>query len=111
MQIALNEYVRATFDASGIARATIGPQIYGTKWLVDRINVTSTSVLSSQCRVYLNAEVDTALFTGTYSGNQDSDDSDFTMDTLDKLIFVWSGGTVGAVATAIVTGKIETGRQ
>lgn len=105
--IPLNVSVSATFGANGQARASIGPTVYGTDWIVKRMVTTTSSTLESQQNVYFNVESASSLIDGTYSGNSDTDDTEIPLHTLDKLVFVWTNGTPGAVATAILSGDIQ----
>jgi len=93
-----------TFDATGTARVTVGPTVYGESWRVRRMTVTSDSALDSDARVYLNSEIDSRLVAGTWSGNRDFNETDLTLQTLDRLIVVWVGGTIGAHASFLVQG-------
>lgn len=68
------------------------------------MTVTSDSALDSDARVYLNAEIDSRLVAGSWSGNRDFNETDLTLQTLDKLIVVWVGGTPNANASFLVQG-------
>jgi len=96
-----------TFDSTGTARITIGPTIYGERWRVRRMTVTSTSDTDSDARVYLNAEIDSRLIAGTWSGNRDFNETDITLQTLDRFIVVWEGGSPGASASFLLQGIAE----
>jgi hypothetical protein len=95
------------FDSTGTARITIGPTVYGERWRVRRMTVTSTSDTDSDARVYLNAEIDSRLVAGTWSGNRDFNETDITLQTLDQFIVVWVDGTPGASASFLVQGVAE----
>lgn len=95
------------FDSSGTARITIGPSVYGETWRVRRMTVTSDSAADSDARVYLNAEIDSRLVAGTWSGNRDFNETDITMQTLDRFICVWTGGTPGARASLLLQGVVD----
>lgn len=97
----------ATFDASGIARLRIGPQVFGESWRIRRMVVSTTSVNDTDVRVYLNAEMDSRLIAGSFSGDRDFNETDVTLQTLDQLIVVWVSGTPGAVATFVLQGTRE----
>lgn len=101
----------ATFDASGRAVVSLGPTVYGSKWNVDRMVVTTQSSAVTKCFVYRNVEQATALTDSTKTGNADTSETDIDLTPPDKLLFVWSGGTPGAIATAIVSGTLDTGRN
>jgi hypothetical protein len=95
------------FDSSGIARVIIGPTVYGETWRVRRMTVSSDSAADSDAKVYLNSEVDSRLVAGSFSGNRDFNETDITMQTLDRFICVWSGGTPGARASFLLQGVSE----
>lgn len=95
------------FDSTGTARLTIGPTVFGEIWRVRRMTVTSDSSLDSDARVYLNAELDSRVVAGTWSGNRDFNETDITLQTLDRLIVVWVGGTPGALASFLIQGVAQ----
>lgn len=92
------------FDANGIARVTVGPTVYGESWRVRRMTVTSDSALDSDAKVYLNSEIDSRMVAGTWSGNRDFNETDLTLQTLDRLIVVWVNGTPNAHASFLLQG-------
>jgi hypothetical protein len=93
------------FDSTGTARVILGPTVFGESWRVRRMAVySSDSVADSDARVYLNAEIDSRLVAGTWSGNRDFNETDITLQTLDRLIVVWVDGTPGANASFLVQG-------
>jgi hypothetical protein len=94
----------ATFNASGIARLEIGPAVFGESWRIRRMTVSTDSALNTDVRVYLNAEVDSRMVAGSYSGDRDFNETDITLQTLDKLIVVWISGTPGANASFLIQG-------
>jgi hypothetical protein len=94
----------AVFDSAGMATVTVGPTVYGESWRVRRMTVTSDSTSDSDARVYLNAVLDSRLVAGSWSGNRDFNETDLTLQTLDKLIVVWEGGTQGAHASFLLQG-------
>lgn len=97
----------ATFDAAGIARVVLGPTVYGERWRVKRMSVNTTSANDTDVRVYLNAEIDTRMIDGSYTGNRDFSETDLTLQTLDRLIVVWIAGTPGALASFLVQGTSD----
>jgi hypothetical protein len=96
-----------TFDSTGTARIIIGPSVYGETWRVRRMTVTSDSAVESDARVYLNAEIDSRLVAGSWSGNRDFNETDITLQTLDRFICVWTRGTTGARASLLIQGIVE----
>lgn len=116
--IPLYESASAKFvdDGNGgtVARVTLSPQRFGSKWTVTRIVVSTTSSGnngSSQFRIYRNSEQPSAMIDGTYSGDQDVDETNFTVQTMEQLICVWTKGDLGTEGTVVITGTIDTGRD
>ena len=109
--VPLDVSVSATAGADGIARAQIGPTIYGHTWEVRRIVTTTNDfVLRNELKLYLNAENLGRMIGGSYNGNQDFNEDDFTLQTLDKLIPVWSLCTTGTICTLQLQGLIHDRR-
>lgn len=100
----LDTSASAVFGATGVARLRIGPQVFGDSWRVRRMTVNTTSDADTDVRVYLNAEMDSRLVAGSFSGNRDFNETDLTLQTLDTLIVVWVDGTPGANATFVLQG-------
>lgn len=100
----------AVFDASGKAQVQMGPSVYGSRWNVDRMVVTSTSTTQTTCAVYRNSVSDQNKVDNTRTGNSDTSETNIDLYPPDVLIFVWSGGDVGTVATAVLAGTLYTGR-
>lgn len=94
----------AIFGATGVARLEIGPVVFGETWRVRRMTVTTGSLANTDARVYLNAEIDSRMVAGSYSGDRDFNETDVTLQTLDKLIVVWVDGTPGAIASFLLQG-------
>jgi hypothetical protein len=95
------------FDATGTARIVIGPTVFGENWKIRRMAVTTSSTQDTDVRVYLNAEIDTRMIDGSYTGNRDFSETNLTLQTLDNLIVVWVGGTPGAYASVLLQGLTE----
>jgi hypothetical protein len=94
----------AMFNAAGVARLEIGPVVFGETWRVRRMTVSTSSTANTDARVYLNAEIDTRMVAGSYSGDRDFNETDITLQNLDKLIVVWVDGTPGANASFLLQG-------
>lgn len=116
--IPLNVSVTAAFidDGNGgtVARVETAPTVYGSTWHVRRIvvNTTSSGINgSSVFKLYRVNEQPSNMVDGTYSGDQDVDETQFGLMALEKLIFVWTGGDLGAIATAVISGEVDTGRR
>jgi hypothetical protein len=108
----LNEFAQATANANGRAVDTVGPERYGDVWEVELINTNSTSTAETQLRVYRGVESVSAQVLTTYSGNSDTagGGKPITVSAGDKLVFVWSGATSGAICTARLEGTLKSRR-
>lgn len=100
----------AVFDANGRAEVTLGPTVYGSRWNVDKMVVSTTSTMASKCDVYRDAESLSNKIDNTRTGNADTSETNIDLSPPSVLRFVWSGGTPGATATAVVYGTLFTGR-
>jgi hypothetical protein len=103
----LDTNARAVFDITGTARLRIGPTVFGESWRVRRMTVSTDSAGDTDAKVYLNAELDSRMVAGSYSGNRDFNETDVTLQTLDQLIVVWLEGSPGANATFVLQGTKE----
>jgi hypothetical protein len=115
----LDTSVSATFISDGaggsVARAEIGPKVFGTMWRVKSVATQTTSTLadfgSSQLLVYQDYESPSRYLFGTFSAENDTASGDETpLETLSKLILVWTKGDIGSIATATVRGIVEEQR-
>lgn len=113
MNIPLMEFAQATANASGRAVAEAGPEKYGDIWEVTLISSNSNSSAESQLRVYRGVESNSAQLLSTYSANNDnaSGGSAITVGAGDRLVFVWSGASSGAICTARIEGTLKSGRR
>lgn len=113
MNLPLLEYVQATADSSGRASVVKGPAKYGESWEVTLISTSTNSTLESQLRVYRGVESDSAQVLSTYSGNSDTagGGANIVVPSQDKLVFVWTGATAGALCTARIEGTLVSGRM
>lgn len=109
-EVSLDVTTSATFSALGIATAQLGPMVYGHTWRIRRMVTKTTSLVRTELRVYLNGVGDTNLVAGTYNANMDFNETDVTLQNLDKLYFVWSLGTVATIATIKLQGLITDAR-
>ena len=102
--------VSAVFDGNGRAAGSVGPQAYGSRWNVDLMVVSTTSTNVTTCKVYRGVEQPTAMVDNTRTGNQDASDCNIDLRAGETLLFVWAGGTPGALASASINGTLYTGR-
>jgi hypothetical protein len=102
----LAESYSTVLDANGNGAVTFGPNRQRQRW-VPPLTVavtTSSAVKVSQAQIWLGS----TNIGGTYTGSQDSDDLPaVTLYQGQMLKVVWTGGDVGAVATASITGTVE----
>lgn len=101
----LLETTGTTFTADGRAVARIALTIHGLEWDIRKFVISTTSVLTTQCRIYRDVESDSALIDGTYSGNQDVSDTGVTLQAPVTLLFIWTGGTPYTQANARIEGS------
>jgi hypothetical protein len=113
MPTPLNTSVNPQFISDGaggtIARAETGPQVFGTRWEIDSvaISTTSTELVSSIFNMFVGSDSPSGFRGGSYSGDKDVDSSpNIVLQNLDRLICIWTGGTLGSYATAVITGKV-----
>ena len=98
----------AILDASGSGTLVLGPERAGESWEVTRISVTCTSTLQTVVTVYENVvSTQTALF-NSKAGNSDvaAGDPPMTIPSGSRVVIVWTAGTPGAAATAVLKGKL-----
>lgn len=111
-RLPLLEYVQAIADADGRAVATAGPKKYGESWTVNLLATMTDSTTESQLRVYRGVESDTAIVASSYSGNQDTASGNaLEVGSQDKLVFVWSGASVGAACVCRIEGDLNSRRM
>jgi hypothetical protein len=108
--VVLDDAASTTLSAAGAGTVRIGPNRPATRWRVTNLAVlTSTAVNVPQALVYRGSASPVNLIAGTSTGSQDSTDLDVLLFTGQVLTVVWSGGDVGATATASVYGQLLTG--
>lgn len=97
-------------NASGTGTVTIGPTYYGEQWHVTNLVVTvSSATLRPMAKVYLGPAVASNQQDSTFSGDNDSSDTVYDLFASQVLTIVWTGGDVGATATATVAGQKTVG--
>ncbi len=109
--VPLDVSITAQAGPDGIARGEIGPTIYGHTWEVRRIATTTNDFVNrNECRVYLNAENSGRMVGGSYNGNQDFNEDDIKLQSLDKLKAVWSMCAPGTQCVLQLQGLIHDRR-
>lgn len=96
----------------GITRAQleIGPDRARINWHIERVTtqVSGNQGKQSDLRIYKNSVTPSRLVTSTYTADSNADDAvNLDVRAQEKLIAVWTGADVGAIATLIVLGEIE----
>lgn len=96
-----------TLDAQGQGVVQLGPRTGGHQWDVTMITTTTTSILPTQFYLYRNVLAVSGQIGGSWSGNQDFNETDHLhLYNGEQLIGQWIGGTSGGIATMIVTGMV-----
>jgi hypothetical protein len=115
----LDSSVSATFVSDGagssIARAQIGPTVFGIKWHVQSVATQTTSDRSefgsSQLLVYQDTETPSRFLYGSFNADGDvASGGETALETLSKLVLVWTQGNIGSIATATIRGTVEDSR-
>lgn len=97
----------ATVGTDGTATIYIGPQIARTDWDIRRITVTCTSQdLTPEARIYINAVTPSRLMGGTYNGIQDTNETEFTLQNLEKLVVQWTGADANSICVVLIQGQV-----
>lgn len=102
----LDESATVTFDANGQGTAFIGPNVYGTSWSLNRITTSCTSPPTNQVTfiVYKGFISPGTQIGGTFSGQQDSDETTLDLKCGDLLVCQWTGGNQGDSGTVSLFG-------
>lgn len=102
---------QATVSAAGAATVTVGPQGLGVQWNPAQATVsTTTGVLDTcTCNAYLGAQGVPITLVGTlYPGGAGTMSLAVpTMSPGQYLIFIWSGGHPGDIASVNVLGTMD----
>lgn len=97
-----------TLDGSGNGAVTFDVWSANHKWILDTVvvNVTgATPILFPQCTLSVGGQNQSGLSEGaTWAGNQETFRGSIEMGNADTLLVTFTGGSPGAVATAIVEG-------
>ncbi len=108
MELDLLKSGSVTLDASGAGSLVFGPERGGERWRVTRIAITCTSTLQTSVILYRNVISSTTRLFGSDSGNDDiaSGDPPLEIPPNGRFVLVWANGTPGAIAGAVVEGKL-----
>jgi hypothetical protein len=107
--VPLNETAIATVNGAGNATASVGPLSARESWNPATVHVSvSSSVLESECVIYAGDRPIPSNFRDQTVNGSSGDSTDrVSADKIGcghKIIAVWSGANVGAIATLVVTG-------
>lgn len=111
MIIPLRASVTATANASGRASVITGPEKYGDTWAIELITSASNSTVDCQLKVYRGIESETSVIESSYSGRSDTSPCNHRFGAGEKLIFVWTNCSVGAICSSRIEGNLESGRM
>ena len=102
---------QAVLDGAGAARASIGPQRAGHRWIVRRA-VLRASTGKPTARVYRDSEAVATFLDGTASADSNSADYPAGLELFagQSLLCIWSLGPAGASVSLILDGDIEAPR-
>jgi len=115
MAIPLLVTVTATFvdDGAGgtVARAQMGPDKQRDNWTVNRITTVTnnTTAVHSNLQVYQNAEGPSTYLDGSFNADRDVSQlaPPLEIGPGEHLLFVWTKGQLGNIATATITGILS----
>lgn len=97
----------AVFVTGGRAVVILGPQRSNEKWKVTYTSIQTTSASTTGMKTYRNFENPSNFIEASiFNGNNDSSDTVLELAPNEKLVFVWTGGTVGANALVSLRGEI-----
>lgn len=98
--------ITVVLDATGGGRAEAGPGRYGLRWMISRLVTSATN--PCQLRVYQGYVSDATKIDSSKTGNADTSELNpaLLLAAPDKLIFVYSAGTVGDKATCTMWGDL-----
>lgn len=97
-----------TLDATGAGSVSVGPERGGESWSLTRIAISSTSVLQTEVAIYRNVVSSLTQLFGSKAGNSDvaSGDPPLDIPRSGRIVLEWTGGTPGAICTAVMEGKL-----
>lgn len=111
MSFPLDASGTAQFVSNGaggtIARVFLGPQKYGESWDVKSASISTTSTAQSTCRMYHSFESPNSFIDGTSKANLNVSNIETVLGSLERLLFVFTDGDMGAYATVALNGTME----
>lgn len=111
--LSISSTVTFVADNNGFRRAFIrmGPQKFGESWDVKSASISTNSVNDCTCRMYRSTESPSRFIDGTSTANLNVTNIETTLDTLESLLFVFTGGDMGAYATVVLNGTVRNARN
>lgn len=109
-QVPLEESAQAQFDVTNRATVRLGPTVYGQSWEINTTSITTDSIVETQFYLYRNHISPNAIIGGSYSGNQDFNDTTISLQYGDVIIGAWTGGSPNALAALNVSGTLTDAR-
>lgn len=104
--VPLEESAQSQFDVNGNAAVRLGPSVYGQSWEINLTSITADSTAQSKFYLYRNQVSPNAMFGGSYSGNQDFNDTSIKLQYGDVIIGQWTGGTPNSSVALNVSGTL-----
>lgn len=106
----LQESKPAIADSNGKAIVTLQPLRAFERWRITLMNIQATSPVAvgpkvPQFRVYRNSEAVSNLVDSTYDGNQNTSNTDITIENGEAIIGVWTGADPGTQCMFSVQGE------
>lgn len=107
-QLTLNAQGSVTLDANGNGQVALGPTLPGTSWSPTSAAVQcDTNENEAYGSLYLGLNVTTGTLLGTTQTASTGDSTDIAVPVWpgQSLIFAWSGGDPGTIATLSIVGE------
>lgn len=100
-----------TLNAQGTGSVKIGPQRHGTRFFIESVGVqVSSNVLEPVAKTYRGEPQPGNFISGSFAGSNDNDPMLNEMLYSGEYVTVqWTGGDVGATATATFYGQEMSG--
>lgn len=98
---------RVILDAFGNGAIILRPDNAHQRWLVQNTVVrVSSNTLEPQCFVYVGMPTSNQVVDTTYTGSNDTSDSQYEIPYGQFMTVQWLAGDAGAVATVSVKGEL-----
>lgn len=105
----LNTGGRVTLDINGNGAIILRPDNAHQRWMVKNTVVqVSTNTLEPQCFVYVGQPMSTNAVDSTYTGSNDTSNSEYDVPYGSFITVQWIGGDPGAIASVAMSGDMFT---